>query len=84
MTEKEAYGNRDYETREETTYFSGDRVTVGPAYRMGGTYEFDGAEGDYTVVASLGDNDYKVCRGDLFDPSDYEFIIHSSRLTKRK
>lgn len=79
MTENEAYPGRPYETRCLTAYAPGDVVTVGPAYRMGGSYVHDGCEGTYYVLSRIGDSpDYKLAR----NPGDsWDVIVYASRLT---
>ena len=92
MNQSQAYPDgRTYEQREVTTYKVGDRVTVGPAYRMGGTYELDGSEGRYSIVKVLSNatgrgNDYKVARHvqgawERLTEADYDYIVYSSRLS---
>ena len=92
MNQSQAYPDgRTYDQRVSTQYKPGDRVTVGPAYRMGGTYENDGIEGTYSVVsgplASSGrGNDYKVARHvqgawERLTVADYDFAVYSSRLS---
>jgi len=88
MTNEQAYGYRDYHRRQNTQFQPGDRVTVGPSYRMGGTYSADGCEGDYVVISRLGSgSDYKVARGnnpnDCQDSWGYDYIVTAARLTHR-
>lgn len=84
LQESEAY-THPYHVRASATYAPGAIVTVGPAYRMGGTYENDGWEGTYTVIRRCGppgSPDYYLRRGvhtDL-DHSDWHGIVHAARL----
>jgi len=61
----------------------GDVVQVGPAYRGGNTFQGDGTEGVYTVVALL-TSDCKLARGTYTEPppaEEWDLICHPSRLT---
>lgn len=82
MNESEAY-RRSYHERALAEYTPGSIVKVGPAYRMGGTYEADGWEGVFTVIRRCSDGpDYYVARGRHQDLNglDWDGIVHASRL----
>ena len=86
MIENEAYEDT-YPKRVLTRYNVGDIVEIGPAYRIGGSYYYDGSEGIYTVLGELaspyGAPDYYLARGEISNPNknDWELIVHPSRLS---
>lgn len=79
-----AYREPDYEKRLFTEYKPGDRVEVGPAYRMGGTYVPDGHEGIYVVVERKRCGryfEYKLAREARGNAAgDWDIMIMASRL----
>jgi len=85
MTEEEAYGSRTYCQRVNTWYKAGDKVTIGPAFRMGGQYTSDGCEGNYTVFHKLDSmGDYILIRGDeVIEGEEGDLMVHASRMTRR-
>jgi hypothetical protein len=87
MTEAEAYPNT-YLERKNAWYNPGDKVKVGPAFRQGGRYFADGAEGLYTVLCREPGDFYFLIKGDIFDldgwhEEDVDASIYVSRITKR-
>lgn len=84
--EEEAYPNC-YLQRKNTWYNPGDKVTVGPAWRMDNRYYADGHEGEYTVVCCESTGLYRLAKGDWntadLDREDYDLVVNVSRLTKR-
>lgn len=67
----------------------GDLVVVGPGYRMGGTYEPDGAEGPYTLLELRPTGDVLLARGhltlseylDALDTLDWDLSVAAGRCT---
>lgn len=70
----------NYDSRAMQRFSHGDRVTVGPGYRMGGTYQSDGFEGEYFVVrVCLSGKDYGLAR---HPQEDERFTVSGTRLQR--
>lgn len=87
MTEEEAY-SVPFLQRKATWYGPGDKVTVGPAWRMDNRYYADGWEGPYTVIKLARDGYYYLAKGDVEDVSkcvpEFYIQVRNTRLTKRQ
>lgn len=78
MTENEAYPGTTYSQRCLRLFRPGQKVKIGPAYQMGGTYHHDGDEGTYYIRGPLKPCDYYLTKERGAEA--WDVICHASRL----
>lgn len=80
--EKTAYpAMPDWDDHNGQVFEIGDRVSVGPSYRMGGTYQSDGCEGIYFIHKLCSNGlDYYLTRAR--DDDHWALVVSVSRLQR--